>query len=151
MKAVRRDRGRWIVNETIRAPILIGAGGHWCPVARMLNAGGRTGPLVAAQEAQFPLDSSRLAAFATDPEIPEFYFCRDFKGYAWCFRKDQHLNIGVGRIDWHGISKASVDFLSMLKADGRVPADLRCPWRGHAYLVEAARQMHCCGRRAARR
>ena len=33
----KRD-GQWIVNETITTPLLIGAGGHFCPVARYLGA-----------------------------------------------------------------------------------------------------------------
>src|SRR5262249_15121707 len=34
---IRRDRTGWIVNRRIRAGMLVGAGGHFCPVARMLN------------------------------------------------------------------------------------------------------------------
>src|SRR5690349_3387395 len=28
---------RWIVNEAIATPMLVGAGGHFCPIARRLN------------------------------------------------------------------------------------------------------------------
>ena len=139
VETIRRDRGRWIVNEAIRASTLVGAGGHWCPVARMLNGARVRGPLVAAQEAEFPIESHRSATFTTEAGTPEFYFCRDFKGYGWCFRKQQYLNVGLGRIDRHGPSKAAAEFLSYLKADGRMPADTHCQWRGHAYLVEAPR------------
>src|SRR5207237_1211702 len=35
--SIRNAAGGWIVNEEISAPVLIGAGGHFCPVARQLN------------------------------------------------------------------------------------------------------------------
>ena len=53
---LRRDGNGWIVNDRIRASVLVGAGGHFCPVARAL--GGREGDqivTVAAQEIEFPI------------------------------------------------------------------------------------------------
>src|SRR6185295_3950430 len=90
--SVRRDGNTWIVNERLAAPLLVGAGGHFCPVARLLNPKIAHAPVVVAQEVEFPVDDG--AAWATDPETPELYFCRDLKGYGWCFRKERHLNIG---------------------------------------------------------
>src|SRR5262249_40166147 len=78
----------WIVNETHEAPLLIGAGGHYCPVARWL---GRQPRLVehpvTAQEIEFQLDSDQQSACRVEPEMPELFFCRDLLGYGWCFRK----------------------------------------------------------------
>ena len=151
VKDVRRDQGRWIVNETMRAPILIGAGGHWCPVARVLNVSHRDqrgqggGPIVAAQEAEFPIEASPWTNFITAADTPEFYFCPDLKGYGWCFRKQRYLNVGLGRIDPHGVSRATADFASSLKADGRLPPDVECDWRGHAYLVVQPRLRRTAG------
>ena len=34
---IRREGPSWIVNERLKAQMLVGAGGHFCPVARMLN------------------------------------------------------------------------------------------------------------------
>src|SRR5262249_6977156 len=34
---IRRDGARWIVNDAIAASMLVGAGGHFCPVARTLS------------------------------------------------------------------------------------------------------------------
>ena len=67
--------------------MLVGAGGHFCPVSRSINGPTNTAPVVVAQEAEFPIDSGDRAAFAIDGEAPELYFCRDLKGYGWCFRK----------------------------------------------------------------
>ena len=85
--SLRRDGDHWIVNESIRTPLVIGAGGHFCPVARAVN-GPMTAPgvsVVAAQEAEFLVDS---ADCRVSGEAPELYFCRDFKGYGWCFRRE---------------------------------------------------------------
>ncbi len=35
--SVRRDGSNWVVNDHLTAPIIVGAGGHFCPVARHLN------------------------------------------------------------------------------------------------------------------
>src|SRR6185295_8070933 len=90
--SIVRDGDGWVVNDAIRARMLVGAGGHFCPVARAINAHERPGvamPLVVAQEAEFPIASEDEAATAA--EIPELYFCRDLRGYGWSVRKGQHL------------------------------------------------------------
>ena len=57
--SIRRERGQWIVNDEIRAPMLIGAGGSGCPVARMLNGVTHARPLVVAREAESRIDAGR--------------------------------------------------------------------------------------------
>jgi hypothetical protein len=37
--------------------------------------------------------------------MPELYFCL-IKGYGWCFLKQNVLNVGLGRLDPHGLSPA---------------------------------------------
>ena len=41
-KSLKREGDAWVVNGAYRAPLVVGAGGHFCPVARWLNpaAGG---------------------------------------------------------------------------------------------------------------
>jgi geranylgeranyl reductase family protein len=134
--SIRRDRHTWIVNERVAAPLLVGAGGHLCPVARLLNPHIPDAPVVVAQEAEFPVDDAG-AAWATDPETPELYFCPDLKGYGWCFRKGRHLNIGLGRLDRQSLPKATAAFVAFLRARRRIPAGAPLDWRGHAYLVSA--------------
>ena len=135
--SLRRDGDHWIVNGRIRTPLLVGAGGHFCPVARHVNAEGRGqaagAPVVVAQEAEFRVEPA--AAGAVQGEAPELYFCRDFKGYGWCFRKGEYLNVGLGRLDRRSLPRATAEFLGFLTATGRIPRDVSPRWRGHAYAV----------------
>src|SRR4030095_10388698 len=87
---IRRDGGVWSIDDSLRAPMLIGAGGHFCPVARMLNGTRRTSRLVAAQEAEFRIDANDADVLPIAPDVPELFFSRDLKGYGWCVRKQQY-------------------------------------------------------------
>jgi flavin-dependent dehydrogenase len=137
-RTIRRDRGRWIVNDSISAPLLVGAGGHFCPVARMLNARSHEGALVVAQEAEFRSDSSGPVP-AIEGRTPELYFSRDLKGYGWCFRKQGYLNVGLGRTDGSALPRATRAFVDYLLKRRRLTADVSGPWRGHAYLLSEPR------------
>ena len=53
--ALRRDGDEWVANDFIKAPMIVGAGGHFCPIARRLNAA-RHEDVVVAQEAEYRLD-----------------------------------------------------------------------------------------------
>jgi flavin-dependent dehydrogenase len=135
--SVRRAGAKWIVNDCIEASMLVGAAGHFCPVARMLNGAADRTPLVAAQEAEFRVDGSEAERYEVDGERPELYFTPDFDGYGWCFRKDDHVNIGFGRLNARALPADCAGFVRFLKARQAVPVDLSLRWRGHAYLVSA--------------
>ena len=130
----RSDDG-WIANGSLRARLLVGAGGHFCPVARLTGAKAAQENVVVAQEAEFELDASQAAQCRVAPERPELYFCPDLKGYGWCFRKQNYLNVGLGRLDPHRLSGHVVDFLRFLKSAGRLGFDLPAAPLGHAYLL----------------
>ena len=122
--SIRRDGTGWIVNDRVQTRMLVGAGGHFCPVARSLN--GATSrdraSVVVAQEAEFAIEPSLTHAFRTSPDMPELYFCRDLSGYGWCFRKGQYLNIGFGRLDRRSLPQATAEFVEFLEGDaGRFP------------------------------
>jgi flavin-dependent dehydrogenase len=141
IETVRREDDRWIVNDTIAAPMLVGAGGHFCPVARRLNDdfdASADAPLVVAQEVEFALDASAAASYTTAPETPELYFCPDLKGYGWCFRKENYINIGFGRADRHSLPKATAAFIAFLEDRKKIPRAASWRWRGHAYLLHGA-------------
>ena len=140
--SLRRDRARarWIVNEQIETPMLVGAGGHFCPVARAIHPDAGGAALVVAQEAEVPIDDGRSRGWITAPEMPELYFAGDLKGYGWVFRKGRFLNIGLGRVDRHSLPKATADFIAFLRAQQRIPADAPLRWRGHAYLLSSGRR-----------
>ena len=135
LTSLARSGEHWIANGQIRTPVVVGAGGHFCPVARLTAAKPKPETVVVAQEAEFEMDSSQIAACRVQPEIPELYFCRDMKGYGWCFRKATFLNIGLGRMDPHRLSDHVSGFLRFLKSEDRVPFDLPASLCGHAYLL----------------
>jgi menaquinone-9 beta-reductase len=137
VSSIQRDGTSWVVNNRIRTAMLVGAGGHFCPVARAINPREAGGPVVAAQEAEFPLESGD--AYAIDPDTPELYFSADLQGYGWCFRKGRYLNVGLGLLDRHRCSTATREFVAFLKALGRIPANATWRWRGHAYLLAEPR------------
>jgi len=131
--SIRREGPQWVVNDSVKASMLVGAGGHFCPVARTLNGATTPAPLIAAQEVEFAIDPQERSAFTIAAERPELYFCQDLQGYGWCFRKQEHLNIGFGRLDAHALPKATAEFVDFLKATRRIPATASWRWRGHAY------------------
>jgi flavin-dependent dehydrogenase len=125
--------GRWLIGGALQAPLLIGAGGHFCPVARHLNPGPERTSVVVARELELRLAGD--APLPVSPERPELYFCRDLLGYGWLFRKGGFLNIGLGRLDPADIHGHVGRFVAWLQASGRAPAGLDGPWRGHAYRL----------------
>jgi flavin-dependent dehydrogenase len=131
--AIRRDAGRWIVDDTVSAPMLVGAGGHFCPVARMLNGARARGPLVVAQEVERPIDRGGCQV---DGEKPELYFSPDLAGYGWCVRKGDYVNVGFGRQGTEGLPAETARFVRFLTDGGRIGADVaNWRWRGHAYRL----------------
>ncbi|HEX7140557.1 MAG TPA: NAD(P)/FAD-dependent oxidoreductase, partial [Vicinamibacterales bacterium] len=142
VSSVRREPGRWIVNDRLTAPVIVGAGGHWCPVARLLNPGPDRGAVVAAQETEFPIACANADGFTTSGDTPELYFSDDLTGYGWIFRKRAHVNIGVGTLDHHVCRAATTTFVDELRSRGAVPAGTfdGGRWRGHAYRLLTPRQ-----------
>jgi menaquinone-9 beta-reductase len=135
LKTLERSDDSWIVNGAIQAQVVIGGGGHFCPVARFLGAKGPDEAAVAAQEIEFEMSPEQREACAIRGEAPELYFCEDMKGYGWCFRKGNFLNIGLGRLDAHSLPAHVAGFLRRLKESGKVAFDLPASMRGHAYLI----------------
>jgi geranylgeranyl reductase family protein len=131
---IRRDGDGWIVDETVRAKMLVGAGGHFCPVARHMNDRAVGAPLVLAQEAELEIESMSEAP-TVEGTKPELFFSPDLKGYGWCFRKGSYFNIGLGRQDARSLPSAVNEFVNFLKARGSIPRAPSWRWRGHAYLL----------------
>ncbi|MFO1435459.1 MAG: NAD(P)/FAD-dependent oxidoreductase [Gammaproteobacteria bacterium] len=136
LTSMRRSEERWIVNESISAQFIVGAGGHFCPVARNIGARlGNTERVVAAQEVEFQMDAVQSAACRLEGEHPAIYFCNDLKGYGWAFRKGEWLNIGIGREDNHRLSEHLQNFCKWLVETRRIPAQPSQRFQGHAYLL----------------
>ncbi|MDE2311346.1 MAG: NAD(P)/FAD-dependent oxidoreductase [Betaproteobacteria bacterium] len=135
LKSMVRDGRRWIVNDAISTPLVIGAGGHFCPVARFMGAAlGADERAIAAKEIEFEMSPAQRDACQVTGDTPELYFCRDLKGYGWCFRKGSYLNIGLGREDSQHLSAQLKHFCEFLKQRGRIPQDIPDKFHGHAYL-----------------
>jgi len=139
---LERDGGWWIANGTMRARMVVGAGGHFCPVARRFRSGPAESA-VAAQETEFEMDAGQQASCPVQGATPELYFCPDMKGYGWCFRKGNFLNIGLGRVDSHRLPEHVRHFLEFLGASRiswKLPA-----MKGHAYLLYGSSQRTITG------
>ena len=149
LNSLERRGGMWLVNNEISAPVVIGAGGHFCPVARHLAGGsapaldGRTQARnppyvphdvrpVVAKEAEFRIEGSDSTVAG---EMPELFFCRDLEGYGWCVRKGDYLNIGLGRRENGDLNPHIEDFITFLEKTHLAQRASLVRWRGHAYLA----------------
>ena len=136
VKSVVRAGKRWVINDQLRAPLVIGAGGHFCPVAKHLGAKtGGSEPIVAAKEIEFLMTGNQKQQCQIAAEVPELFFCTDLKGYGWVFRKGDYLNIGLGRQDNYKLSAHLTEFVQHLKQKHKIPADIPEHFHGHAYLL----------------
>jgi len=137
LQELRAEADGWTINGRLRAPLVIGAGGHFCPVARMLAEidPQLDDPVVLAQEVEFPLPEAVADAFPVRHERPELFFCPDLAGYGWIVRKGNYLNIGIGREHERNLSTHLEQFLEFLRQRGKLTIDIPQPFRGHAYKL----------------
>jgi geranylgeranyl reductase family protein len=127
-----RENKLWIIDGRLTTPMIVGAGGTSCPVARLLNAHPQPGSLVLTQETEVEIDPA--ADSRIRPGVPEFYFSPDFTGYGWVFRKGQYVTVGYGERDSRDLHGRLRGFLEFLRQQERSP-DLRAAaWHGHSYL-----------------
>jgi geranylgeranyl reductase family protein len=132
VSSIRRTGDRWVLNDQFAAPIVVGAGGHFCPVARHMRGGPDTSVPVVAKEAEFPLgdDGAALA-----PQVPELLFCHDLQGYGWCVRKEGYVNVGIGRRGNQDFNQHVQTFTALLDKTMKIRTPATVRWRGHAYLA----------------
>jgi flavin-dependent dehydrogenase len=144
LSSLERHDNVWVANGDVSAPVLVGAGGHFCPVARRLGAihassatdSTRVRPVV-AKEAEFRI-AQDVAGSPVAGEIPELFFCRDLEGYGWCVRKGEYLNIGLGRRDRGDLNVHIRGFVEFLERQGLARHASQVRWCGHAYLASGA-------------
>lgn len=153
-RSIRSEGSDWVVNESIRSPLVIGAGGHFCPVARHFSASDTDSvtpnagkpatrpqpelPVVLAQEIEFEMTPAQSERCTVLPDRPELLFCPDLKGYGWIFRKRDWLNIGLGREQEGHLSTHVAAFTAAMQARGKIPNDLPGPFHGHAYKLRTS-------------
>jgi geranylgeranyl reductase family protein len=131
--SMMRENKLWIIDGRLTTPLIVGAGGTSCPVARLLNAHSKPGSSVLTQETEIEIDPSRDSRVKSG--IPEFYFAPDFTGYGWVFRKGRYVTVGYGERDSRHLHDRLREFIEFLREQGRAP-DLRsAAWHGHSYLL----------------
>ena len=136
--AFRREGSGWIVNERFEAPVLVGAGGHFCPIARAVGIRARPEPAVGCMEVEVALSPEEIERHARYPDTPEIIFCDDLNGYGWYFNKGRVLNVGLGRLGGKGVRRHLVALLERLRVKGRLPegdALSMSRFAGHAYKL----------------
>jgi flavin-dependent dehydrogenase len=145
LESLGRSGGDWIVNGALRTPLVVGAGGHFCPVARALGADlGKAEAVVGAQEFEVRMTPAQAARSPVRGDTPQLYFCPDLAGYAWVVRKGDWLNAGIGRRNPRELGEHMERFLAGMVHDGVLDAELaRSRAKGHAYLLypDAARPL----------
>ncbi len=134
-KKMEKTSEGWLVNDSYQVKLVIGAGGHYCPVARAIDSKGVSELAVVAQEAEFEMNVQQKENCTIKQEVPELFFTPDLMGYGWVFRKGDYLNIGLGREDKSKLSSHVKDFCDYLTAQGKIPADITAKYNGHAYLL----------------
>lgn len=122
---------------TFSAPLVIGAGGHHCPVARAFDAIPAAETVVVTRESETRIGRDRLREIAPRPGVPEIFPEPDLRGYGWYFSKGDFLNVGIGSVgggrDLHARQQR---FLEGLRGSRRLPGDVSlAPFRGHAYAL----------------
>jgi menaquinone-9 beta-reductase len=145
---VTREAARVVTaSGAFEAAVVVGAGGHHCPVARALGGISAREEVVVAQESETQLTPGQAAALARFLDAPELYVEPDLRGYGWYFPKRDWVNVGVGCTGGAdgSLPQRREALVAALRASGRLPADLPiAPFKGHAYVVrrQAPRRLH---------
>jgi geranylgeranyl reductase family protein len=135
---------------TFAARVVVGAGGHRCPVARAVGEASEREEVVVAQESETRLGPASLRALSPFMDAPELFVEPDLRGYAWWFPKGDVLNVGVGITGGAdgSLPRRRDALVAKLCASGRLPAGLALePFRGHAYVVRRQAPRRLAGER----
>ena len=141
---IETDRG------VFEAPVVIGAGGHRCPVARALGQVSGREEVVVAQESETRLPLEWVRHLEPFMHAPELYLEPDLRGYGWYFPKRDFINIGVGCTQGGdgSLPRRRDALMASLRASGRLPEGIPLePFKGHAYVVRRQAPRRLSGRR----
>jgi flavin-dependent dehydrogenase len=136
--AMSADEPGLLVGARREAPLVIGAGGHRCPVARELGEVSSQEEVVVAQESETRLPSEWVERLGAFMRAPELYVEPDLRGYGWFFPKGDFVNIGVGCTGGGdgSLPRRREAPVAALRASGRLPDAMPIePFKGHAYVV----------------
>ena len=138
VSSIKRQSENWVVDNKFCAPMLIGAGGHFCPVARTFKASSPQEKAVGCMEAEFDLSEYPDIFEIPYPNTPELLFCDDLNGYGWFFHKEKVVNIGIGRYSGKNVRHHLQKFLNRLGSQGRIRQPeliKKSVFKGHAYKL----------------
>ncbi|MEM9492568.1 MAG: NAD(P)/FAD-dependent oxidoreductase, partial [Myxococcota bacterium] len=137
-----RDGDRWVIDGRYAAPVLIGAGGTHCPVARTLfdGVGARAGRRpVGVQEHEFSCESAAVARHLSGRDgEPELLLHGDLRGYSWNIPKTDWINIGCGTINPREVRAAWTRARDYFEDQGQVPPQAQAAldhMKGHSYYL----------------
>ena len=151
VRDVRADAGGVTIatdDATYAADVVVGAGGHHCPVARALGAVDAAEAVVVTQESETRVGADLLRTLTPRAGTPELFAEPDFRGYGWYFTKGDFLNVGVGALGGTPVRARLERLLRTLRATGRLPDGLALtPFKGHAYAIRRARPRCVAGDR----
>jgi len=136
-------------GERFVAPIVIGAGGHHCPVARALGDVSEEETVVVARESETRLGAALLGELTERSGTPELFAEPDFRGYGWYFTKGDFLNVGVGCVGGGAnLQRRCEAMVQRLRDDGRLPENVEIePFKGHAYALRLRAPRRIAGER----
>lgn len=137
VQSLERRGARWVVNGQWEAPVIVGAGGHFCPVARQLGAKPSAEPAVVAQEEEFEMTEEEARRCPLPEGFADLSFARDLNGYGWCVRKGRWLNTGFGTLQHDGLKALLEKYLHSLRRRGILQDSREPALRGHAYLLRS--------------
>jgi flavin-dependent dehydrogenase len=132
--SLERVADGWLVNGRIRTRLLIGAGGHRCPVARALGAHPGKEPAIVGMVAEWEMGEGQLAKCRLPAGYTALSFTRDMQGYGWLLRKGNFLNVGLGSLAGKDLRRRTAEFCEHLRSRGDLPDHCRPAFQGHAYL-----------------
>lgn len=125
----------WLVNGAIKARLVVGAGGHFCPLARHFGARIGAEKVVVARVAELLLSPPEQEDLPLASDTPHLLFSKDLQGYGWLLRKGALLNVGFGRHGADDFPRHFQEFLTLLARRYPLPAGMARAFRGHTYLL----------------
>lgn len=136
--SIERDDDGLILNDRLKAKVVIGAGGHNCPAAKRFGEIRKDEKIIAAVVSESRIGKDEIKKHTQYPDIPEIIFNDDFAGYGWYFSKGDYLNIGIGSTITKDINSYKNRLLEKLDKIGRLPDPELFPlskFRGHVYKL----------------
>ncbi len=149
VRRLERQEGRWVIDGRYSAPVLVGAGGTHCPVARHVFSAKRRA-LVAARELELVADASEVAAARAGQDgEPELLLHDDLGGYSWNVPKHEWLNVGTGTSEPRELLQAWSSARKHFSSSGHLPASALPSLnaaKGHTYHLFDASHLQDCAR-----